>query len=240
MRHCSGAFFIRGDGMTSKEFHRERLRLEFSIVLRFFLLCIPLSVFTAVAWWVFSVEDSPTFLRVGFALPCVVSWYALVRHFFASMAAWETLDLLIWHWSNNEDVSRLLRLGIPSRDDNRVQVVQPERVIPIKSAGSVLRTMSGFDVADLSYFVVRSFDVGTGERSWIGHIGFPSKMVIQDVHEWRALLKVFGDVGLLVDVGIQRKSARWIVHDPKSVLDAMNLPLTTALSSISVDVPAVL
>ncbi len=213
-----------------RDFHREKLRLEMTIVLRFILFSVPLMIIIPSTWVAFSVETH-VFLRVT-CVSLLVFWsYLVLRHLFASASAWETLDVMFDEWLFEQDSLRVVRLGISNRADDRAQVVQPERIIPVNSLGRVVRTMGGFEVHDLAEFVDRAFALGrfgTSERNWLGY-QFKSGRVIESVDDWRALLDVFARVGLLTNVGVERECARWIVHNAQVVKESMNLPLATPL-----------
>ncbi len=215
----------------SNDFHREKLRLEFTIVVRFVVFSLPLGASLLVMWLAFSVEEVHWILR-AVVLWLVVFWsYLVLRHFFASASAWETLELEFEQWLMEQDTARVIRLGVSSQDDARVQIVQPERIVPVHSARGVVRTMGGFDVQELAEFVDRAFALGrfgTSERNWLGY-KFSSGRVIDTVDDWRSLLAVFARPGLLVNVGVERECARWIVHNAQVVKESMNLPMTTPL-----------
>lgn len=226
-----GAFFL--GGFMDRDFHREWMALEWASLLRLGLLVIPSALSTAGAWWSFS-EQVPLFVRVSLGVAAGMCWYLVLRQLAASAGAFRALELMFSHWSDDRDVDRILRLGVSSQLDDRLRVVEPERVIPVTVAGGVRRTMSGYAVDDLAYFVERSFSLGrfgTSERNWMGH-RLPSGRVVDSVEDWRGMLDVFARVGLLVDVGVERKCARWVVHRADEVKVIMGLPVAVVADGL--------
>jgi len=220
-----------------QRFYREQFEIEKIFIIRLVLLSVPASVFTVIAYAALVSDDAPVWSRVFFVIQALGGWLIVVRHFFTSLAAWNVLQMQIDHWSYDQDVARGLRLGIGNNHDDRASVVQPERVIPVRVGQStVLRTMGGFAVQDLAHFVVRSMALGkfgTSQRNWMGE-RFPSGFVMTEIDEWRSMQVVFGDVGLLVNVGVERECARWVVSSPQAVLDFLRLPAVDGLSASSV------